>query len=74
MNLHLHALEKVEIQLKKAGYKHFESTNIGRKRRIFVLWCNYVYDGVIIMIARLSAFHNSYTKEKTEFDCQFQDL
>ena len=60
MNLHLYALEKVEIQLKKAGYKHFESTNI--------------YDGVIIMIARLSAFHNSYTKEKTEFDCQFQDL
>ena len=31
-------------------------------------------DGVIIMIARLSAFHNSYTKEKTEFDCQFQDF
>ena len=31
-------------------------------------------DSVIIMIARLSAFHNSYTKEKTEFDCQFQDF
>lgn len=31
-------------------------------------------DGVIVLIANLSAFHNSYTMKKAGFECEFQDF
>ena len=31
-------------------------------------------NGLIVLIAHLSAFHNCYTKSKAEFDCKFVDF